>query len=940
MSITLPKSHRICRAATIVTLTAFLASACGLGMDAQDRIDRGQLAYERGEYRAAIVDAKNVLREEPGNLAARLLLGRASVEFGDGVSAEKELRRAVELGAGLSGVIVDLGRALLLQAKFSEILDEVTPAMISGHVDRLTLMRLRGHALLELDQPVAARELYTKVLTADHGDIEAHLGIVQSYIEEQNFFQAREMLDQLLTSDDNFVAVWLASASLSMRTQNAQRAASDFSMALKLAQDESDQSSEITALSGLADAVLAQGNADDARIALTRMLEIAPQDTRTLLISARLAAVDADWGQAKRDLQEFLRRDPNYRPAQMLLGAVHKESGDLGQAEMYLSAVVTAQPGNAGARRLLAETRLKLNRAAEARQALQPILAGADTDIKAISIAAGASISLGEFDDATELLQRGIASDPQNIDLQMHLAFAYFRSGDQDRARQVLAAIPADAADGNEFRREGLLVLTQMAQGKRVDALNGARALQKRWIDRADAHNLVGSIEMSVGEYAAARRSFDESSRLAPDDVRPIRHLAQLDIAGGDLESANDRYLLILELQPQDASSMVALARISASKEKRDEARRWLEKAREADATSVTARIILSSLYLRSGESFAAMEVAREAIKLEPTNAILHNILGLAQFDQEDYRGAASSFEIATKTDPEEPSYRLNVARAQTKLGNDKSALAILQDSKSQDLQHLPSAIMLASLRAEAGDIDGAKEIARQLRQRYPGEASPHVLEAELFALGGKLMEATASYDRALSIDNTEQFAVRAFQIRRQAEAADQVVPLVSFLQEHPANSNMRIYLAQAYQGMNEIDKSHSEYERVLNSEPDNYVAANNLAWSYFLAGDVRAEAVARRAYEIQPGDGSVADTLGWILVRKGTIKEGVAILRDAVELSNGRAAVRYHLAAALAESGDAEEARGLLTDILAVDKTFLRRSDAELLLVSLQNDI
>ncbi|MDZ7644748.1 MAG: tetratricopeptide repeat protein [Woeseiaceae bacterium] len=81
----------------------------------------------------------------------------------------------------------------------------------------------------------------------------------------------------------------------------------------------------------------------------------------------------------------------------------------------------------------------------------------------------------------------------------------------------------------------------------------------------------------------------------------------------------------------------------------------------------------------------------------------------------------------------------------------------------------------------------------------------------------------------------------------------------------------------------------------MLRQNPDNFTALNNLAWLYFTSGDSRAEALARRAYEAAPDNGSVADTLGWILVSNGSLDEGVDLLRRAVELSDGRATIRYH---------------------------------------------
>ena len=49
---------------------------------------------------------------------------------------------------------------------------------------------------------------------------------------------------------------------------------------------------------------------------------------------------------------------------------------------------------------------------------------------------------MGDFDDAAILLQRTVDVEPQNIDLQIQLAFAFLRSGQIDEAQMVLNSIP------------------------------------------------------------------------------------------------------------------------------------------------------------------------------------------------------------------------------------------------------------------------------------------------------------------------------------------------------------------------------------------------------------------------------------------------------------------------------------------------------------------
>ena len=144
-------------------------------------LDRGEEALASGDYRAAIIDAKDVLRKEPDNVRGRLLLGRASVETGDGPAAEKEFRRALELGADKSTVAAGLARALLQQGKFQEVLDEIPLGNLPSSEAEAKVRVAHGDALAALGQPEAAREMYTSVLELQPEDLNARLGIVSTF---------------------------------------------------------------------------------------------------------------------------------------------------------------------------------------------------------------------------------------------------------------------------------------------------------------------------------------------------------------------------------------------------------------------------------------------------------------------------------------------------------------------------------------------------------------------------------------------------------------------------------------------------------------------------------------------------------------------------------------------------------------------------------------
>lgn len=100
----------------------------GLAADPPEwpHIQRAKDHRDEGKPRAAIIELKNALQENPKSAEARLLLGQTYLDLGQGANAEKELRRAREAGPDPVAMVVPLGEALLLQGKFAELLEQVT----------------------------------------------------------------------------------------------------------------------------------------------------------------------------------------------------------------------------------------------------------------------------------------------------------------------------------------------------------------------------------------------------------------------------------------------------------------------------------------------------------------------------------------------------------------------------------------------------------------------------------------------------------------------------------------------------------------------------------------------------------------------------------------------------------------------------------------------
>ena len=77
-------------------------------------------------------------------------------------------------------------------------------------------------------------------------------------------------------------------------------------------------------------------------------------------------------------------------------------------------------------------------------------------------------------------------------------------------------------------------------------------------------------------------------------------------------------------------------------------------------------------------------------------------------------------------------------------------------------------------------------------------------------------------------------------------------------------------------------------------------------------------------------------DTLGWILLRQGQYKRAIDLFRRALEKAPDAASFQYHLAAALAESGDRVTAKAELKRLVDSGVSFSEEEEAKRLLEQL----
>ena len=137
-----------------------------------------------------------------------------------------------------------------------------------------------------------------------------------------------------------------------------------------------------------------------------------------------------------------------------------------------------------------------------------------------------------------------------------------------------------------------------------------------------------------------------------------------------------------------------------------------------------------------------------------------------------------------------------------------------------------------------------------------------------------------------------------------------------------PHAANLMLSVAQLEEQAGEDEAAVARYRAVLELQPDNVVALNNLAFALAVRRNAPGEAVsfARRAATLAPRSGLVIDTLGWVEHLLGNHAAAAKLLEQAVQLAPERAEVRLHAAVVYMETGERGRAEAELKEALRLD--------------------
>jgi Flp pilus assembly protein TadD len=138
------------------------------------------------------------------------------------------------------------------------------------------------------------------------------------------------------------------------------------------------------------------------------------------------------------------------------------------------------------------------------------------------------------------------------------------------------------------------------------------------------------------------------------------------------------------------------------------------------------------------------------------------------------------------------------------------------------------------------------------------------------------------------------------------------------------------LQLALLYEQSGQFDRAAERYQRVIDVQPNNSIALNNLAYAIAVRRKSPAEALplAKRAAAGAPNDGTVLDTLAWIEHLLGDEATAAKQIAQAVARASGNPEIRLHAAVIYAASGARAVAEIELKEALRLDPSLESRDE------------
>jgi len=315
---------------------------------------------------------------------------------------------------------------------------------------------------------------------------------------------------------------------------------------------------------------------------------------------------------------------------------------------------------------------------------------------------------------------------------------------------------------------------------------------------------------------------------------------AQAALDKNDFNAAIPPLQKFIEQKPDVAFAHFQLAYAYTGLKKPDDARAEYEKCVALDPKMPEAQLNLGMLLLDKDPA-AALEPLRKAVDLLPSQSRPRYLLGVAEERTGDLKGAAESFEGASRLDPKDGDSLLELGRIYIKTNRAAEAESKFRGALSADPKS-PEALQGLALSLDAQNKPEAVEAYRAYLAVQPQDNRSRLRLVHLLVEQQKFDEAVAELDKAgagktPSLDNLRLKADIEIGQKNMVAA---IATLKQAITLAPNDAQLHGGLGRIYMQTRDFVDAERELRIALNLDRNNLTYWKDLSSTYYLGGNCK----------------------------------------------------------------------------------------------------
>lgn len=417
----------------------------------------------------------------------------------------------------------------------------------------------------------------------------------------------------------------------------------------------------------------------------------------------------------------------------------------------------------------------------------------------------------------------------------------------------------------------------------------------------------LAAIETDADTRAGLQKSFDSLLVKHPDNGQLIFGKALLMQQDGDAEGA----LKLLEKNPPqngEVAPILLRARLLQSLNRGDEALPLLKKSVSQYPDDKRLGLTYARTLVEQNRMAEAKVQFASLVEQYPEDDELRFSLALVCLEGKSWDEAEGYLQELIERDSHVDSAHLNLGRIAEERNDPEGAL-VEYALVGPGSEYLPAQLRQADILISHGRGAEASKKLASARGAQPDYA------IQLYLIEAETLAANNQTDRAWST-------------------------LQQALKQYPDDLNLLYSRAMLAEKRNDLDQMERDLRAIIKREPDNAMALNALGYTLSdrTTRYTEAKALIQQAYDLNPDDPAVLDSLGWVNYRLGNLDEAERLLRQALERFPDQE-VAAHLGEVLWANGKQREAKKIWGTFLKENpdspilrKTILRLTGSETL--------